>query len=587
MNLTADRTLTAIMFADIVSYSRMMGENEEETLKILADFDSISIPIVNKFKGKLIKKNGDQIFCQFDSSKNAVDASLKIQNELASYNDSRPKNFKLEVRIGIHIGDVVKKDNDIFGDGVNVAARIQPLAAPGGVCISGAVSDALSSHPDYDIVSKGKQELKHIVQQHSIFELITGHERKIKIVSAKLGILGKLKNPFIYLPTIIVLVLALYFGLTFTSALNESIDNVYIDITSSDKYIRHYYIDYGFGSTHYYKQDEYIVSSIPDSLRNSILESVYAMITSEFSLHKLSIEASFDNVEASLLNELYFLKIMNLHDVNSNDSKRILKEIGSKIKERNNDYLIDMPDALVRVFIYKIHNIADNFDYYIWDKSSSWGEGLKKGYPTISWEEISESFSLTSSGLDSLIENIFDNVKDGLETIFFAEDKVYDKVGKVIEILENDMIKIKQDQVGLVKKKMKLSTYRTYFWAWGGAEIAIDDLELGIKYLKEADPFALWEKSDDFDKLNDYSEDFVVEIIQEQIDNMKKQIEGITKAVEDNIYSENVSTITGQYSYTMEVVDVIGDIVIAKVIDSKYPKGTFIYRLDDKVILTK
>ena len=307
MNLNVDRKLTAIMFADIVSYSRMMGENEEETLKILEDFNSISIPIVNKFKGKLIKKNGDEIFCQFDSAKNAVDASLKIQNELASYNDSRPKNFKLEVRIGVHIGDVVKKDNDIFGDGVNVAARIQPLASPGGVCISGAVSDALSSHPDYDIVSKGDQELKHIVQQHSIFELKTGHERKIKIAARKQGLLGKFKNPFISLPTIIVLALALYFGLTFTSDSNKPIDNVYIDITSSEKYIGHYYIDYGFGSTHYYNQDEYIVTSISDSLRSSILEKVYAMITSEFSLHKLSIEASFDNLEASLLNELYFL----------------------------------------------------------------------------------------------------------------------------------------------------------------------------------------------------------------------------------------------------------------------------------------
>ena len=68
MNLTTDRTLTAIMFADIDSYSRMMGENEEETLKILSDFESIAIPIVNKFKGKLIKKNGDEIFCQFDYS---------------------------------------------------------------------------------------------------------------------------------------------------------------------------------------------------------------------------------------------------------------------------------------------------------------------------------------------------------------------------------------------------------------------------------------------------------------------------------------------------------------------------------------
>ena len=176
MKKVQERRLAAIMFADIVGYSRMMSLDEERTLILLEDFEEICPPLVNSFKGEILKKSGDEIFCEFNSAKHAVDASIEIQNALASYNDSRPKDFKLEVRIGIHIGDVVKKDDDIFGDGVNVASRIQPLAAPGGICISGAVSDALSSHPDYNIVSKGKQELKHIVQQHSIFELKTGHE---------------------------------------------------------------------------------------------------------------------------------------------------------------------------------------------------------------------------------------------------------------------------------------------------------------------------------------------------------------------------------------------------------------------------
>jgi len=207
-----NRKLTAIMFADIVSYSRMMGANEEEALKILSDFDSLSIPIVEKFNGTLIKKNGDEIFCEFLSAKNAVDASVEIQNELATYNDSRPKDFKLEVRIGVHIGDVVKKGEDIFGDGVNVAARIQPLASPGGICISGAVSEALSSHPGYDIVSKGKQELKHIVQQHSIFDLKTGHERKIDTQGQRATFISKIKKPIYLIPFIVVVSAILYFG---------------------------------------------------------------------------------------------------------------------------------------------------------------------------------------------------------------------------------------------------------------------------------------------------------------------------------------------------------------------------------------
>ena len=177
MTENTSRKLAAIMFADIVSYSRLMGSNEGEALKLLKDFENISAKIVREYEGVIIKKNGDEIFCEFRSSKNAVDAAIKLQKELSKYNDSRPKDFKLEVRIGIHIGDVVKReDGDIHGDGVNVAARIQPLASPGGICVSGAVSDALSSHPDYDVISKGEQELKNILQKHSIFQVKTGYE---------------------------------------------------------------------------------------------------------------------------------------------------------------------------------------------------------------------------------------------------------------------------------------------------------------------------------------------------------------------------------------------------------------------------
>ena len=88
-NPSSDRKLAAIMFADIVSYSRLMGANESEALKLLKDFEDISSPIVEKFSGTIIKKNGDQIFCEFGSAKNAVDASLELQKALAEYNDSQ------------------------------------------------------------------------------------------------------------------------------------------------------------------------------------------------------------------------------------------------------------------------------------------------------------------------------------------------------------------------------------------------------------------------------------------------------------------------------------------------------------------
>ena len=162
------RKLAAIMFADVVGYSRMMAVNEEQTLELLKNFENICSPIISDNEGKIVKKVGDELFCEFSSAKEAVDCALKIQKTIQSYNDSRPKDFKLQVRIGIHVGDIVLRDGDVFGDGVNVASRIQPFASPGGICISNVVKEAIASHPSYNIISEGQQELKNIVEKIKI-----------------------------------------------------------------------------------------------------------------------------------------------------------------------------------------------------------------------------------------------------------------------------------------------------------------------------------------------------------------------------------------------------------------------------------
>ena len=183
------RKLAAIMFADVVGYSRMMASNEERTLELLKDFENICSPIISKHDGKIIKKVGDELFCEFSSAKQAVDCALEIQEAIQPYNDSRPKDFKLQVRIGIHLGDIVLRDGDVFGDGVNVASRIQPLANPGGISISGAVNDTISNHSGYEIRSKGEQELKNILKKHSIYEVITGNETLTNEVTTSKNIL--------------------------------------------------------------------------------------------------------------------------------------------------------------------------------------------------------------------------------------------------------------------------------------------------------------------------------------------------------------------------------------------------------------
>ena len=113
-----------------------MGKDEEATIKLLEDYESIVAPTIHRNKGEILKKIGDGLFCEFSSAIDAVECSLEIQRAIHDYNLEKTNQNTIQVRIGIHVGDVIKKDNDLFGDGVNVAARIEPLAPAGGIYVS-------------------------------------------------------------------------------------------------------------------------------------------------------------------------------------------------------------------------------------------------------------------------------------------------------------------------------------------------------------------------------------------------------------------------------------------------------------------
>jgi len=235
------RKLAAIMFADVVGYSRMMASNEERTLELLKDFENICSPIISDNEGKIIKKVGDELFCEFSSAKQAVDCALSIQETIQPYNDSRTKDFKLQVRIGIHVGDIVLRDGDVFGDGVNVASRIQPFASPGGICVSNTVRDALSSHPNYDIESEGKQELKNIIEKHTLYSIKTGFEDKTIIKKYKKS---KKTVPVLLGIVAVCIAVILFFGdsMNFWRIYNEDSSPTIslIHFTSLPEHIPHY-----------------------------------------------------------------------------------------------------------------------------------------------------------------------------------------------------------------------------------------------------------------------------------------------------------------------------------------------------------
>lgn len=170
------RRLAAIMLTDIVGYSRRMSDNETEALKMLESHNGMLFPVIAAHEGRILKTMGDAVLAEFQSVVQAVKCSLAIQSALRDHNAPLPPGGRIEVRIGIHVGDVVVADGDLFGDGVNIAARIQPLAEPGGVCVSSVVHSQIKNMPEFMSVSMGKKRLKNIPEAVEVLRILPASE---------------------------------------------------------------------------------------------------------------------------------------------------------------------------------------------------------------------------------------------------------------------------------------------------------------------------------------------------------------------------------------------------------------------------
>ena len=166
MNQTETRRLAAIMMLDVVGYSKMMSDDESGTLVGLRALRSgVLDPLISKHQGRLVKLIGDGALVEFGSVIQAVDCAAAIQSRLTG-------TAGIKLRIGINLGDVVVDDGDIYGDGVNVAARLEPLARPGGVAVSQIVRDQVSHHPRFRFSDGGKHAVKNISEQVHVFHLL-------------------------------------------------------------------------------------------------------------------------------------------------------------------------------------------------------------------------------------------------------------------------------------------------------------------------------------------------------------------------------------------------------------------------------
>lgn len=156
------RKLSAILAADAVSYSRKMSENEEGTMRVLSAHRAVIDGIIEFHDGRIANTAGDSVLAEFASPVEAVRCAVEIQDALRTRNDSLPVEQRLEFRVGVNLGDVMVKGNDLLGDGVNIAARLESIAEPGGICISSSIHDMIRGKLDLGFVDIGEQSLKNI-----------------------------------------------------------------------------------------------------------------------------------------------------------------------------------------------------------------------------------------------------------------------------------------------------------------------------------------------------------------------------------------------------------------------------------------
>jgi adenylate cyclase len=168
------RRLAAIVHADIAGFTRMMEGSETRTFRHLKTAQiEVWRPAIQAASGRLVGTAGDAMLAEFGSAVTAVSAALDIQERMAKFNDTIEPEQRMNFRIGVHLGEVIVDDEDqnIFGDGVNLAARIQSLAEPGGIAVSRAVRDVAKLHDDYAYVDDGEHRAKHVSRPLHIYRV--------------------------------------------------------------------------------------------------------------------------------------------------------------------------------------------------------------------------------------------------------------------------------------------------------------------------------------------------------------------------------------------------------------------------------
>src|SRR4029453_19198193 len=166
-----ERKLAAIFSTDVAGYSRLMGDDEEATIRTLTAYRVVISSLIQHHRGRVVDSPGDNLLAEFASVVDAVRCAVEIQYALQEKNDELPEHRQMHFRIGINLGDVIVEGERLYGDGVNIAARMESLAVPGGICISGTVYDQVENKLALHYEYQGEQTVKNIAKPVRVYRV--------------------------------------------------------------------------------------------------------------------------------------------------------------------------------------------------------------------------------------------------------------------------------------------------------------------------------------------------------------------------------------------------------------------------------
>jgi len=202
-----NRKLTAILSADAKGYSRLMGEDEVGTVQLLKEYREIMAQLIHQHRGRVVDSPGDNLLVEFNSVVDATGCAVKIQEALQIKNAELSEDKRLEFRIGINLGDVLEDEDRIYGDGVNIAARIEGLAEPGGICISRTAYDQVKNKLELGYEYLGEHSVKNIAEPVRVYRILTEPEAAGRVIGEK-RFLGRIPRKAAMVAIVILIIVA-------------------------------------------------------------------------------------------------------------------------------------------------------------------------------------------------------------------------------------------------------------------------------------------------------------------------------------------------------------------------------------------